>query len=294
MITTLLIQALITGLILGALYGLIGCSLTIIYGTMRIVNFSHGEFVVGGCYAVLIFFAATHLHPLLSIPLVFIGFFGIGMCLYFLFVPYLSRSDDPEMASFLTFYGVSLMAGAILLDFFEADTRSLNYIFKPSVFKIGGLFIPTAQLVALAAGLVIMAILTWFLYRTIYGKALRAAIMNRDAIQIVGVNINHLSALAFGLAIGLAGTTGVLLALVFPAFGPFSGLDFTLIGFVVIVLGGLGHPVGAIVGGILFGITEQVAIVFLPQSLSQAAGFLILIGTVALRPTGLFGKVSMR
>jgi branched-chain amino acid transport system permease protein len=294
MITTLLIQALITGLILGALYGLIGCSLTIIYGTMRIVNFSHGEFVVGGCYAVLIFFAATHLHPLLSIPLVFIGFFGIGMCLYFLFVPYLSRSDDPEMASFLTFYGVSLMAGAILLYFFEADTRSLNYIFKPSVFKIGGLFIPTAQLVALAAGLVIMAILTWFLYRTIYGKALRAAIMNRDAIQIVGVNINHLSALAFGLAIGLAGTTGVLLALVFPAFGPFSGLDFTLIGFVVIVLGGLGHPVGAIVGGILFGITEQVAIVFLPQSLSQAAGFLILIGTVALRPTGLFGKVSMR
>ncbi|MHA6686150.1 branched-chain amino acid ABC transporter permease [Mesorhizobium sp. A556] len=294
MITTLLIQALITGLILGALYGLIGCSLTIIYGTMRIVNFSHGEFVVGGCYAVLVFFSATHLHPLLSIPLVFIGFFGIGMCLYFLFVPYLSRSDDPEMASFLTFYGVSLMAGAVLLYFFEADTRSLNYIFKPSVFKFSGLFIPTAQLVALAAGLVIMAILTWFLYRTIYGKALRAAIMNRDAIQIVGVNINQLSALAFGLAIGLAGTTGVLLALVFPAFGPFSGLDFTLIGFVVIVLGGLGHPVGAIVGGILFGITEQVAIVFLPQSLSQAAGFLILIGTVALRPAGLFGKVSMR
>lgn len=294
MITTLLVQAIISGLILGALYGLIGCSLTIIYGTMRIVNFSHGEFVVAGCYAVFVFFGATHLHPLLSIPLIFIGFFGIGMCLYFLFVPRLTRSDDPEVASFLTFYGVSLMAGAILLYLFEADTRSLNYIFKPSVFKIGSVFIPTAQLVALAAGLVIISILTWFLYRTIYGKALRAAIMNRDAIQIVGVNVNHLSALAFGLAIGLAGTTGVLLALVFPAFGPFSGIDFTLIGFVVIVLGGLGHPVGAIIGGVVFGIAEQVSIVFLPQSLSQAMGFLILIGTIALRPAGLFGKVSLR
>ncbi|WP_412050796.1 branched-chain amino acid ABC transporter permease [Hoeflea sp. Naph1] len=294
MLTTLFIQALVSGVILGALYGLIGCSLTIIYGSMRIVNFSHGEFVVAGCYAVFVFFAASHLHPLLSVPLVFIGFFGIGVCLYFLFVPRLSRSDDPEVASFLTFYGVSLMAGAILLYFFEADTRSLNYTFKPSVFKVGGVFIPTAHMVALATGIAIIGALTWFLYRTIYGKALRAAIMNRDAIQIVGVNIEHLSAMAFGLAIGLAGTTGVLLALVFPAFGPFSGIDFTLIGFVVIVLGGLGHPIGAIIGGIVFGIAEQVSIVFLPQSLSQAVGFLILIGTIALRPAGLFGKVYLR
>ncbi|MDS1135156.1 branched-chain amino acid ABC transporter permease [Nitratireductor indicus] len=294
MLATLLIQALISGLILGALYGLIGCSLTIIYGTMRIVNFSHGDFVIAGCYAVFVFFAATHLHPLLSVPLVFTAFFGIGMCLYYLFVPRLQRADDPEVASFLTFYGVSLMAGALLLYLFEADTRSLNYVFKPSVFKIGHVFIPTAQIVALVTGLAIIAALTWFLYKTLQGKALRAAIMNRDAIQIVGVNINTLSALAFGLAIGLAGVTGVLLALVFPAFGPFSGIDFTLIGFVVIVLGGLGHPIGAIVGGIVFGVAEQVSIVFLPQSLSPVVGFLILIATIIARPAGLFGKVALR
>lgn len=294
MITTLLIQALVSGLILGALYGLIGCSLTIIYGTMRIVNFSHGEFVVAGCFAVLVFFTATDLHPLLSIPLVFVAFFAVGMCLYYLFVPRLNRGDDPEVASFLTFYGVSLMAGAILLYFFAADTRSLNYIFKPSVYKVGNIFIPTAHLAALATGVAIIAALTWFLYRTIYGKALRAAIMNRDAIQIVGVNINTLSALAFGLAIAIAASTGVLLALVFPAFGPFSGMDYTLIGFVVIVLGGLGHPIGAIIGGIVFGVAEQVAIVFLPQSLSQAVGFVFLIATITLRPSGLFGKVALR
>lgn len=294
MYSTLLIQALISGVILGALYGLIGCSLTIIYGTMRVVNFSHGEFVIGGCYAVLVFFTATGLHPLLSVPMIFVAFFIVGLALYFLLIPRLSRSDDPELASFLSFYGLSLMAGAALLYFFEADTRSLNYIFKPGVFRIAGFIFPTAQLVALGVGLVIIALLTWFLYRTIHGKALRAAIMNRDAIQIVGVNIDHLSAMAFGLALGLAAVTGVLLALVFPAFGPFSGMDFTLIGFVVIVLGGLGNPVGAIIGGILFGISEQLSIVFLPQSLSQVVGFIILVATIALRPAGLFGKVAMR
>lgn len=294
MLATLLLQAIISGLILGALYGLIGCSLTIIYGTMRIVNFSHGDFVVAGCYAVFIFFTATHLHPLLALPLVFIGFFAIGMILYKLFVPRLSKSDDPEIASFLTFYGVSLMVGAILLYMFGADTRSLNYVFSPSVLKLGNIYIPTAQIVALLVGLVIISALTWFLYRTIYGKALRAAIMNSDAIQIVGVNINTLSTLTFGLAIGLAGVTGVLLALIFPAFGPFSGIDFTLIGFVIIVLGGLGHPVGAIFGGIVFGLAEQVSIVFLPQHLSPVVGFSILIATIALRPAGLFGKTALR
>ncbi|MGV6874353.1 branched-chain amino acid ABC transporter permease [Pseudochelatococcus sp. B33] len=294
MYTFLLVQALISGLILGAIYGLIGCSLTIIYGTMRVVNFSHGEFVIGGCYAVFVFYVATGLHPLLAVPLVFVGFFILGMILYFLLMPRLSKADDPELASFLSFYGVSLMAGAALLYFFGADTRSLNYVFSPGVFRIFGLIVPTAQLVALAVGLALIAALTWFLYRTIHGKALRAAIMNRDAIQIVGVNIDHLSALAFGLAIGLAAITGVLLALVFPAFGPFSGMDFTLIGFVVIVLGGLGHPVGAIFGGILFGIAEQLSIVFLPQSLSPVVGFVILIATIMLRPAGLFGKVALR
>ncbi len=291
---SLVAQALLSGVILGALYGLIGCSLTILYGTMRVVNFAHGEFVICGCYAVLLFVERTGLHPLFALPIAFVLFFGIGMLFYKALMPRLLRSDDPELSSFLSFYGVSLMAGAGLLYFFDADTRSLNYSFTPSVLKFAGLIMPTAQIVALAVGATLIAALTAFLYRTLPGKALRAAIMNRDAIQIVGVNIHRLSAMAFGLAIGLAALTGVLIALVFPAFSPFSGLDFTLIGFVVIVLGGLGHPVGAIVGGVVFGIAEQLAIVFLPQSLSPVVGFVILVATIMMRPAGLFGRVALR
>jgi branched-chain amino acid transport system permease protein len=290
----LIAQALLSGVILGALYGLIGCSLTILYGTMRVVNFAHGEFVIAGCYAALLFVNWTGLHPLFVLPIAFVLFFAVGMLLYKALMPRLMRSDDPELSSFLSFYGVSLMAGAALLYFFEADTRSLNYSFTPSVIKLAGLVMPTAQLVALAVGVMVILALTGFLYRTLAGKALRAAIMNRDAIQIVGVNIHQLSALAFGLAIGLGAFTGVLIALVFPAFGPFSGLDFTLIGFVVIVLGGLGHPVGAIAGGIVFGVAEQLAIVFLPQSLSPVVGFIILVATIMLRPAGMFGRPALR
>ncbi len=290
----LIAQALLSGVILGALYGLIGCSLTILYGTMRVVNFAHGEVVIAGCYAALLFVNWTGLHPLFVLPIAFVLFFGVGMLLYKALMPRLMRSDDPELASFLSFYGVSLMAGAALLYFFEADTRSLNYSFTPSVIRLAGLIMPTAQLVALAVGALVILALTGFLYRTLAGKALRAAIMNRDAIQIVGVNIHQLSALAFGLAIGLGAFTGVLIALVFPAFGPFSGLDFTLIGFVVIVLGGLGHPVGAILGGIVFGVAEQLAIVFLPQSLSPVVGFVILVATITLRPAGMFGRAALR
>ena len=128
---TLVAQGLLSGLILGALYGLIGCSLTILYGTMRVVNFAHGEFVVAGCYAVLLFVGLTNLPPLLVLPIVFALFFGVGMLLYYGLMPRLMRSDDPELSSFLSFYGVSLMASAGLLYFFDADTRSLNYSFTP-------------------------------------------------------------------------------------------------------------------------------------------------------------------
>jgi branched-chain amino acid transport system permease protein len=229
MTAQLVAQAVVSGIILGALYGLIGCSLTVVYGTMRVVNFAHGDFVVGGCYAALVLLGSTRLNPLLDLPAVFVGFFGLGMMLYHAIMPRLARAEDPELASFLSFYGVSLMAGAVMLYLFGADTRALDYTFHPIALQVWGIFLPTARLVALAAGLVLIVLLTWFLYRTLPGKALRAAIMNPGAIGIVGVDIARLSALAFGLAIGLAGMTGVLIALVFPAFDPSSGMDFTLL-----------------------------------------------------------------
>jgi len=292
--TLLILQGLVYGLIVGAIYALIGCSLNVLYGVLRVVNFAHGEFIIAGTFVSYVLFERLGLHPLLALPVAAVGFFAVGYALCYLLMPRLRNADDPELSSFLMMYGISLMLAATMLSLFGADARNVSYSFHPIALKLGPLFLPTARLVALGVSLVIGGLLAWFFYRTLPGKALRAAIMNPDAIQMVGVDINRLSALAFGLAAGLAGATGVLVGLVFPAFTPFSGPDYTLIGFIVIVLGGLGHPIGALLGGVLFGLAEQMATVFMPQALSPIVGFGLLIAVIFLKPSGLMGRVQLR
>lgn len=292
--TTLVIQGLLNGIILGVLYGLIGVGLNVIFGVLRVVNFAHGEFLVLGAYFAFVLMTALGIGPMVSLPLAFIVFFAVGYALYFVLIPRLSKSDDPETSSLLLMFGVSIMLGAIMLLVFEADARSLQLDIEPVFLMLGGLLIPTVRLIALVIALVMIALLAFFLYKTQVGKALRAIIMNRDAVRIVGINAERLSAVAFGLGIGLAAVTGVLVAMVFPAFSPFMGNDYTLIGFIVIVLGGLGHPIGALVGALLFGITEQVSVVFFNPSIATMLGFGLMVGMIFIKPTGLFGRQALR
>jgi len=196
--------------------------------------------------------------------------------------------------SFLMMYGVSIALAAVMLLIFEADSRSIDYSFRPISMKVGPIYVSTARIVAFGITLAIALALTGFLFRTLPGKALRAAIMNREAIQIVGVDVVKLSAFAFALASAIAGATGVLVALVFPAFNPFSGAEYSIIGFIVVVLGGLGNPVGALLAGILYGLAEQLATVFLPQAMAPIIGFGILVAVILIRPTGLLGWRAQR
>lgn len=290
----LILNGLINGLIVGSVYALIGLSLTLLYGVLRIVNFAHGEFVIGGAFVAYVLFNSLGVVPLLALPIAAAAFFAAGWGAYYLLIPRLSRSDDPEIMSFLMMYGMSLALAAVMLLLFEADSRSIDYTFEPISMKIGPVYVSTARVVAFAITVAISAALTWFLFRTLHGKALRAAIMNREAIQIVGVDVVKLSALAFALAAAIAGATGVLVALVFPAFNPFSGAEFAIIAFIVVVLGGLGNPVGALIAGVLYGLAEQMATVFLPQTLAQIVGFVILVGVILVRPAGLLGRRAQR
>ena len=290
----LILSGLVNGLIVGGVYALIGLSLTLLYGVLRIVNFAHGEFVIGGSFVAYLRFTGLGVPPLIALPIAAVTFFAAGWVAYYLLIPRLSRSDDPESMSFLMMYGMSIALAAVMLLLFEADSRSIDYSFSPVSMKIGPLYVSTARLVAFGVTIAISLVLAWFLFRTLPGKALRGAIMNREAIQIVGVDIVKLSALAFALATALAGVTGVLVALVFPAFNPFSGPEYSIIGFIVVVLGGLGNPVGALIAGILYGLAEQLATVFLPQALAQIVGFAILVGTILVRPSGILGWRAQR
>ncbi|MFT0545516.1 branched-chain amino acid ABC transporter permease [Allopusillimonas ginsengisoli] len=292
--TSLLLQGVINGLILGCIYGLIGLGLNIIYGVLRVVNFAHGEFLVVGAYFAWAALQYLGIHPFLALPLSFVVFFGVGYLLYFLLIPRISRSNDPETSSLLLMFGVSLALGAIMLLLFDADARTLDYAIEPAFLSFGNVILPSIRLIALVITLIIVGALTFFLYRTQVGKALRAIIMNKDAVNIVGINAERLSGVAFGLGIGLAAATGVIVALVFPSFSPFMGTDYTLIGFVVIVLGGLGHPIGALLGALLYGVTEQVAMVYVNPSLATILGFSLMIATIFIRPSGLMGQRQLR
>jgi len=290
----LVLNGFVNGLIVGGIYALIGMSLTLLYGVLRIVNFAHGEFVIGGSFVAYVLFSRLGLPPLFSLPVAALSFFAAGWGAYYLLIPRLARSDDPEIMSFLMMYGVSIALAAVMLLIFEADSRSIDYSFSPVSMKLGPVYVSTARIVAFGVTLVIAAALTAFLYLTLAGKALRATIMNREAIQIVGVDVVKLSAFAFALAAAIAGVTGVLVALVFPAFNPFSGTEYSIIGFIVVVLGGLGNPLGALLAGILYGLAEQLATVFLPQAMAPIVGFGILVAVILVRPTGILGWRAQR
>jgi branched-chain amino acid transport system permease protein len=291
---TLILNGIVNGLVVGGVYALIGMSLTLLYGVLRVVNFAHGEMVIGGSFLAYVLFNNAGIAPLPALPVAAVSFFALGFVAYYLLIPRLARSDDPESMSFLMMYGVSIALAALMLVLFEADSRSIDYTFTPISMKIGPVYVSTARIVALGITVVVAAAVSAFLFLTLPGKALRAAIMNREAIQIMGVDIVRLSAFAFALATGLAGITGVLVALVFPAFNAFSGPEYSIIGFIVIVLGGLGNPVGALVAGVLYGLVEQLSTVFLPQAMAQIVGFALLVAAILLRDTGLVRRWTGR
>lgn len=288
----LLLNGIANGLILGVLYAMIGMSLSLLYGVLQVKNFAHGDFLIAGAYVTYFLFRGFGVHPLLSLPVAFLGFLVVGWAMYYLIMPRLQKADDPMLSSLLVMYGVSLMLTAGMLFIFEADYRSLDFTFEPISMKVGMIYLPTARIVAVVITLTLVVALTSFLYLTMPGKAIRASIMNREAIQIVGVDIDRLSSAVFALAIGLAGMTGGLVALVFPSFNPFVGVDYTLIAFIVVILGGLGNPTGAILGGLVYGLAEQISIVFLPQTLAPIIGFTLMVAVIFLRPQGILGRAS--
>ena len=286
----LLMNAIANGIIVGVLYAMIGVSLSLLYGVLQVKNFAHGDFLIAGAYVTYVLFRAWGMHPLGALPIAFLGFAAVGWVMYYLIMPRLQKAEDPMLSSLLVMYGVSLMLTAGMLVLFEADYRSLDFTFSPISFQIGSIYLPTARVVAVVVNLILVAGLTWFLYFTLPGKAIRASIMNRDATQIVGVNVDRLSSAVFALALGLAGMSGVLVALVFPSFNPFVGVDYTLIGFIVVVLGGLGNPMGAILGGLVYGLAEQVSIVFMPATLAPIVGFTLMVAVIFFRPQGILGR----
>lgn len=284
---TIFLQSLISGFLVGGVYALIGIGLTIIFGVMRVINFAHGDLLMVGMYLTWIIFATFGLDPYVALI--------VTMPLMFLWGAFLQKTIInrvlgalPQNQILLTI-GLGLIMSNTVQLIFTSDYQILTTSYSSSSFSLGGISISQPLLYSFLVTAAITGALFWFLQATDTGQAIRATAQDRDAAQLMGINVRWMSVLAFGLGTALAGTAGALLAPTYYIF-PQVGGSFTLKAFVVVVLGGMGSVVGATLGGIIIGVTESLAAVYVASGLKEAVVFVLFLLILLFRPAGLLGK----
>jgi branched-chain amino acid transport system permease protein len=277
----------LSGLLTGLVYGLMALGLSVIYGVVRIVNFAHGEMMTMAMYAAVLLFAAWHLDPLVVLAPVVLAFFAFGYALQRVLInPFIDR---PEHAQFILLLALALVLVNAMLIVFGPDARSVQVDYALESWQLGPLVVDKVRVVCAAVALAVCALLFAIFRFTAFGKAIRACADNLLGAQIVGLNVPHLYALTFGLGAACLGAAGVLLAPLVDV-TPMSGPGYTLLAFVIVIIGGLGSMVGALAGGVLIGVSEAVAGLIVTPSAKSMLSFALLIAVLALRPLGLFGR----
>jgi branched-chain amino acid transport system permease protein len=280
------LQAVINGLLIGGIYALVSIGVTLIFGVVKIVNFAQGEFVMIGMY--ISFFLATRLgvDPLASLVVSMPALFVVGVLLQkFVIRRVLALGDMPQI--FLTF-ALSLLLINLALLMFTANYRTVQTSYTETSLHFGALYIALAKLIAFVVAMVLSGCLWIFLRATDLGKAMRAAAQNRDVAMLMGINTDRVFCVAVGLSLALAGAAGSLLMPFYPAY-PMVGQVFVLMAFVAVVLGTLGNVIGALIGSLMMGIAESLGIQFVGADSGLIVVFSMLLLTLALRPSGLFG-----
>jgi branched-chain amino acid transport system permease protein len=281
-----LAQAVINGLLIGGIYALVSIGVTLIFGVVKIVNFAQGEFVMIGMY--LSFFLATQfgIDPVVSLVVTMPVLFVVGVLIqHFLIRRVLGQNDMPQI--FLTF-ALSLLLVNLSLLLFTANYRTVHTWYSDEALHFNGLYIPLAKLFAFALAMALSAALWVFLHATDLGKAMRAAAQNREVAMLMGINPNRVFCVALGVALALAGAAGSLLMPFYPAY-PLVGQVFVLMAFVAVVLGTLGNILGALVASLMMGVAESLGIQFIGADSGLIVVFLMLLLTLAVRPSGLAG-----
>ncbi len=292
MTPTVVIQAVINGLLIGGIYGLVSIGVSLIFGVVKFVNFAHGEFLMVAMFATFWMWQLLGLDPyvslFISVPLMFL----FGACVQqVLFRRVIGGSDLPQI--FLTFALGILLANLALL-FFRADVRTVRTPYTDATINIANeIFISWPRLIAFLVALALSGALFTFLTRTDIGQAMRAAAQDRDTAMLVGIDPDRVYRVAVGLASALAAAAGTLL-MPFFVVHPYVGAQFGLIAFVVVIVGTLGDIRGALLGGLLLGVVESLGIQFVGADSGRILVFLILLLTLILRPSGLFGGRGAR
>lgn len=290
----LLEYALIGGILYGIFFSLVGIGLNLVFGVMRIINLAHGQFIMLGGFGAYLVVQNLGLNPLFGIPLAIVGAIIIGFPLYYAVVPRLQQSADPEMLSFILFFGIAEMIEALSVFAFGADQRSLPQdALGSGNLGIFGQEFPDSWWVACLVS--ILAIVGLYLYftRTRLGFATRAIMADADEARATGINVDRVSAIAFAIGLGLAGVAGVFVPYLVGSVSSSIGDGLTITSFAIIIIGSLGNPLGTVVGGLVFGIATMLMQTYY-ASWSDLAPYALLLVIVLVRPSGLFAKTVRR
>jgi len=281
-----ILQLFTQGILLGGIYGLIAMGLSLIFGVMGVINFAHGQMMVMAMYVSYWMFVLLGIDPYLSLMVAAASIFVLG---YLLQANVVNRIlDYPEAMQVLPLVAAGLILENTALLLWGPDHRSPQLALSLKTFWIGSVMIDVSRLVAFALAVVITVLILLFLKKTNIGKCIRAASDNRMGAVLVGIDVDRIYNTSFALGAATTGAAGVLLLPLMPL-SPHIGHDFTLTAFIVVILGGMGNLVGALVGGMILGVAESVSTYFLPATLKQVVSFSILILIMIVRPQGLFG-----
>ncbi len=282
-----LIQSILNGFLLGGVYAAYSAGFSLIFGVMGVVNLAHGELIMLGAFTSYWMFELLGIDPYVSLPCAFIFLFGFG----YLIQKYIINRviELPHIMSYILTFGIHLMVANIALKLWTHDFRSITTSYSGANAAFAGLNIPYSRLSTFILALIIIALLWVFLERTETGRAIRATAMDKEVARIMGVNIREIYAITFGLGAGVTGLAGASIS-PFEIISPEMGLQYTIVAFCVVVLGGMGYMPGVLWGGFILGIAQSLAVTYLNAGISIAVTFLLLFAMLVVRPTGVVGK----
>lgn len=288
---TQFLQSLFDGLLLGGVYATVAAGLSLAFGVMRIVNWAHGEFLMIAMYVASLIVTNLGIDPYLSILITGPVFFAIG---YFLqkglFNRLLEREKAREPMSVMMFtigLGMVLTNGALLI--FSANTRVTQTIYQGKTFAVGDMMFSVPRFISFVIAILITAGLYFFLMKTETGRALRASSQDRASSTLMGINEKRIYSIAFGISLALVGVSASLLVPYFSVY-PTVSLVFGFKAFVIVVLGGKGSIPGALLGGLIVGLTEKIGGLFLNDAYAQIVLFVVFVIILLVKPSGLLGK----
>lgn len=284
--TTTLLAAAVNGLLIGGIYTLVASGLTLIYGVLHIINFAHGSLLMLAMFCVYWLLTTWGIDPYAALPIMVPAMFALGYLLYRGLIGRFCAGRDENIL--LITLGLSILLENLALMVFKGDTRTISVAYSDTMVEIGPLLLSLPKLVSFGASMLLCLGLGLLMRVTDTGKAIRAVARERIGARLVGVDVERVFAIAYGIGLATLGAAACLLMPIFYV-SPTTGHVFVMVAFTVVVLGGMGSFPGAVVGGLIVGLTESFGGLFLGESLGQIGISLIFILILLLRPSGLFG-----